>query len=271
MHESIFAYRTGDGMRYLATVSYLGTDFCGFQVQPNVRTVQGVLSEALNALFGSTVSIQGCSRTDSGVHAMGSRVLICTDESAPKIPASRLPLAIAPYLPFDLAITEAILVPDTFHVRHDVYKKQYVYILKNEPVHDPLTYGRAWQFPYTMPENALERMQEAAQYLVGEHDFASFMAAGSPVPHTVRHLYRLTVEREGTEYRFVLEADGFLYNMVRIIVGTLVDVAMGRIEPSYMQTLLTKKQRVLAGETAPPEGLYLAFVTYRDGAFDFKN
>ena len=105
MHESIFAYRTGDGMRYLATVSYLGTDFCGFQVQPNVRTVQGVLSEALNALFGSTVSIQGCSRTDSGVHAMGSRVLICTDESAPKIPASRLPLAIAPYLPFDLAIT----------------------------------------------------------------------------------------------------------------------------------------------------------------------
>lgn len=258
-------------MQYLATISYLGTHFCGFQVQPNVRTVQGVLTEAAAALFGSPCSVQGCSRTDSGVHAIASRVVITTDDSAHRIPPERLPLAIAPYLPYDLAVTEAILVPDTFHVRHDVLKKQYVYILKNEPVHDPLTYGRAWQYPYTMPKNALERMQKAAAYLVGEHDFASFMAAGSPVPHTVRHLYRLSVEQNGREFRFTLEADGFLYNMVRIIVGTLIDVAMGRLAPEDMKSILQKKERVFAGETAPPEGLYLASVTYVDGAFDFKN
>ena len=258
-------------MRYLSTISYLGTHFCGFQVQPNVRTVQGVLTEAVSTLFAAPCSVQGCSRTDSGVHAIASRVVIDTPENAHAIPPQRLPLAIAPYLPYDLALTECILVPESFHVRHDVLKKQYVYILKNQPVIDPLTYGRAWQFPYPMGEDALARMQDAAASLVGEHDFASFMAAGSPVPHTVRHLYRLSVEQNGSEFRFILEADGFLYNMVRIIVGTLVDVAMGRIEPSEMQSILEKKQRVFAGETAPPDGLYLASVTYVDGAFDFKN
>lgn len=258
-------------MRYLATISYLGTGFCGFQIQPNVRTVQGVLTEAASMLFGGPCLVQGCSRTDSGVHAIASRVLIATPEDAPVIPANRLPLAIAPYLPYDLAVTEAVFVPDSFHVRHDVLKKQYVYLLKNEPIHDPLTYGRAWQFPYVMPENALERMQKAATYLVGEKDFASFMAAGSPVPHTVRHLSRLSVEGQGKDIRFTLEADGFLYNMVRIIVGTLIDVGMGRLEPEQMEEILEKKQRVYAGETAPPEGLYLASVTYREGVLDFKN
>lgn len=258
-------------MRYLATVSYLGTDFCGFQIQPNVRTVQGVLTKAASELFGCSCTVQGCSRTDSGVHAIASRVVITTAENAAVIPACRLPLAIAPYLPYDLAITDAIFVPDTFHVRHDVLKKQYVYILRNEPVRNPLYYGRAWQYPYTMPEDALAKMQEAATYLLGEHDFASFMAAGSPVPHTVRNLSRLTVEKKGSEYIFTLEANGFLYNMVRIIVGTLIDVAMGRMEPLYMQTVLAEKKRVFAGETAPPEGLYLASVTYAEGAFDFKN
>ncbi|MBO5788735.1 MAG: tRNA pseudouridine(38-40) synthase TruA [Clostridia bacterium] len=253
-------------MRYLATITYVGTDFCGFQVQPNVRTVQGTLTEACTALFGSPCQVQGCSRTDSGVHAVASRVLIETDETAPAIPPERLALAIAPYLPWDLSLMEAVAVSPTFHIRHDVQKKQYVYLLRNAPVRDPLSMFRMWQFPYTMPDDALERMQKAASLLVGVHDFASFMAAGSPVPHTMRHLMLLEVQKEQGVYRFTLEADGFLYNMVRIIVGTLVDVAMHRLEPEDMVRILEAKDRKEAGETAPPEGLYLEKVIYQKEA-----
>ena len=255
-------------MYYFAIISYLGTHFSGFQVQSNARTVQGELTKAANALFGSPCLIKGCSRTDSGVHAVASCITIETQPDAPAIPADKIPLAIAPYLPYDLAIIEAKVAPPHFHVRHDVIKKRYVYCMENTPIRFPLSAGRVWQYPYPMLPDSLERMQKAAKHFIGKQDFAACMSAGSPVDSTIRTLYTLDVTRKGSKILFTLEADGFLYNMVRIIVGTLVDVGMGRIEPDDIKTILASGERKNAGETAPPEGLYLQSVTYHEHAFD---
>lgn len=257
-------------MQYFVTVSYLGVDFCGFQIQPNARTVQGTLTAAFSRLFGVPCSVSGCSRTDSGVHALASCVSVKPEEGAYAIPPEKIPQAIAPFLPPDLSVKAAAEVPDSFHIRHDVLKKRYVYRLRSAPVRDPFCCGRAWQFPYPFPSDALARMQTAAAFLVGRHDFCAFMSAGSDVPTTVRTLFALEVKKKGDEYLFTLEADGFLYNMVRIIVGTLVDVAMHRIPPDRIEWILLSKKRENAGETAPPEGLYLEKVFYREDAFSAK-
>ena len=250
-------------MQYAATIGYVGTGFCGFQIQPNVRTVQGTLTDAFSRLFGVKCEVSGCSRTDSGVHALAARVSVRPSDGAHRIPPEKIPQAIAPFLPWDLCVKEVFEVPDTFHIRHDVLKKRYVYLLHAAPVRDPFFVGRAWQFPYPFPEGALQRMREAAAALVGRHDFSAFMSSGSDVPTTVRTVYDLSVEKDEKGYRFSVEADGFLYNMVRIIVGTLVDVGMERIKPQQIPGILASKERKNAGETAPPEGLYLEKVWYR--------
>lgn len=249
-------------MKYLLTIRYDGAAFCGFQVQPSVRTVQGTLTQACQALFGCPVDVKGASRTDSGVHALGARVTVSLPDGALPIPADKLHLAIAPHLPRDLSVMKAEAVSDAFHVRYDVKRKQYVYLIHLSSVNDPFWQGRAWQYPYPMPEDAVDRMNLAAEQLVGEQDFSAFMAQGSPVQSTVRHLMRLAVYKEGDMIRIEAEADGFLYNMVRILVGTLVDCAVGRIDPADMGAILRSKKRKRAGETAPPEGLYLHFVEY---------
>lgn len=249
-------------MKYLLTVRYVGTDFCGFQVQPNVRTVQGVLTEACRALFGVPCAISGCSRTDSGVHAMASRVTVVPESGGPQIPPQRLPYAIAPFLPHDLSVTEAVAVDDSFHVRHDVKCKEYRYFLRENQVYDPFWVGRAWQLPLPFPKDALSNMNEVAALLCGTHDFAAFMAQGSPVLSTVRTLHSLAVEKNGDMYCFIAKADGFLYNMVRILVGTLVDVGMHRLSKEEVMEALTSGDRKKAGQTAPPEGLYLYEVIY---------
>lgn len=250
-------------MQYAAIVSYVGTSFCGFQIQPNVRTVQGTLTEAFSRLFGVRCDVSGCSRTDSGVHALASCVSVRPADGAHRIPPEKIPQAIAPFLPWDLCVKQVFAVPDTFHIRHDVLKKRYRYLLHTAPVRDPFSVGRAWQFPYPFPDGALERMREAASALVGRHDFAAFMSSGSDVPSTIRTVYDLSVLKDENGFVFSVEADGFLYNMVRIIVGTLVDVGMGRIVPQQIPAILDSGERKCAGETAPPEGLYLEKVWYR--------
>lgn len=249
-------------MKYLMKLSYIGTDFCGFQYQPNARTVQSALNEAFASLFGVACKVTSCSRTDSGVHAIASSLTVELPDGTTPIPAEKLPLAVARYMPSDVSVYDASIVPDTFHVRHDVVSKEYVYKLHNGKTQDPFLVGRAWFYPKHLGEEALARMREAAQYLIGTHDFATFMAEGSPVATSVRTLFSCTVDRQGEMLIFTVRGDGFLYNMVRIIVGTLVEVGHGRILPENMPAIIASCDRTRAGMTAPPEGLYLNRVLY---------
>ncbi len=249
-------------MKYLMKLRYVGTEFCGSQIQPNVRTVQGVLNTAFEALFGVRCMVTSCSRTDSGVHANAAALTVELPDGTTPIPCDRLPQAVSPHLPEDVSVFDVCTVEETFHVRHDVVGKEYVYLLHNSSVRDPFLRGRAWFYPKAIDDEGLSRMREAAANLLGTHDFASFMAQGSPVATTVRTLQDFRIERDGELLKFYVTADGFLYNMVRILVGTMVEVAAGRIAPEDMGQILEAKDRVGAGMTAPPEGLYLNRVFY---------
>ena len=248
-------------MKYLAKIAYIGTGFCGFQVQPGKRTVMGTLSECLTEMFGQKPIITGCSRTDSGVHALGFCVTI--ESLAATIPPDKLPLASIPYLP--LSIVSAVLVEESFHVRYDVARKTYLYRIYNSRTPHPMEHNRSWFFPYIIGDDDFLRMKSGAQAFLGTHDFSAFMAEGSDVTDTVRTIYSVEVEKEGNVISVRISADGFLYNMVRIIVGTLVEYALRRKGISDISSIILSKQRENAGMTAPPEGLYLESVIYKNG------
>ena len=251
-------------MKYFAKIRYVGTDFCGFQVQPDKRTVQGVLNEATRSLFGTECNVTGCSRTDSGVHANEFCITIKPiDPVAPHIPAEKIPKAIAIYLPSDLSLYEAREVDDDFHPRYDVRSKEYKYIIYNGEVNNPFYHNRSWEMYRKITDEALERMQKAADNFLGTHDFTAFMNTDSDIEDRVRTIYSFTVKRVNDEVEFCVSADGFLYNMVRIMVGTLVSVAFGNFSPEDITLMLESKSRTKAGMTAPPEGLYLNKVIYK--------
>ncbi len=247
-------------MKYFAKIKYLGTDFCGFQVQNNGRTVQGELSAACLSLFGTPAKVTGCSRTDSGVHA-NEFCLTIECESA-TVPADKLPLAIARFLPSDLSLYYAEECSADFHPRYSVKYKEYLYLIKNARVSDPFLVNRAWLYTPEIDDNALARMKAAADHFIGNHDFASFMSEGSDIKDTHRTVKYLEVERDADVIKIRIAADGFLYNMVRIIVGTLCEVAAGRISPDEIPEIIAACDRSRAGVTAPPEGLYLNRVVY---------
>ena len=247
-------------MKYFAKIKYLGTNFHGFQVQPDKRTVQGELCTALALATGAPCKVTGCSRTDAGVHA--NEFCITVDAEGATVPADKLPVAVARFMPTDLSLYYAEEVSDDFHPRYDVVSKEYMYKIKNERVYDPFFYGRAWFLPKPIDEEHIQKMQTAADILVGKHDFSAFMSPGSDVTDTVRNIFYLNVEKDGTDINIRICADGFLYNMVRIIVGTLIEVAYDRLSPSEMADVLKSGDRCNAGMTAPPEGLYLNKVTY---------
>ena len=247
-------------MKYLAKIKYVGTDFHGFQFQPDERTVQGELTGAAESVFGAPVKVTGCSRTDSGVHANGFVITLETDGAAP--PPEKLPLAFARYLPDDVSLYYAERCADDFHPRYDAISKEYVYLIYNDFVADPFLRSRSWFLPRLITDNALERMKLAAKQFIGKKDFYAFMSSGSDVEDTVREVYSLTVTRREKLIEIRISADGFLYNMVRIIVGTLVEVAFGRIEPDSIQRIIDARERSQAGMTAPPDGLYLDSVKY---------
>lgn len=247
-------------MKYFAKIKYLGTDFCGFQVQPEKRTVQGELCNALSLAFGVPCKVTGCSRTDSGVHA--NEFCITVENDGGSIPAEKLPVAVAKYLPNDLSLFWAKVCNDDFHPRYDVVSKEYLYRVINDKIYDPFEYGRAWFVPREVDDKALERMRVAASHIIGTHDFSAFMSEGSDVEDRVRTVFYLTVEKMGNLIEIRISADGFLYNMVRIIVGTLFEVAAGRIDPDAIPSIIESKKRSAAGPTAPPQGLYLNKVVY---------
>ncbi len=254
-------------MKLFLRLRYLGTAYNGYQVQGDQPTVQGELTAACAALFGTRCDVTGCSRTDSGVHANMFCVTVAahgTDCLETSIPLQRIPVALNAHLPADISVYDAEFVDSTFHPRYDVYYKEYVYRIYNSPCRSPFEQDRAWFYPKTISDADLARMQAAADHFCGTHDFTSFMAQGSKVAHAVRTVKYARVSRSGNVIEFYVAADGFLYNMVRIMAGTLVAVAEHKIAPEDISDIIASKDRSLAGMTAPAHGLYLNFVEYHD-------
>ncbi len=247
-------------MKYFAKIKYLGTNFHGFQVQPGERTVQGELCQALAQATGFPCKVTGCSRTDAGVHA--NEFCITVESEGATIPPEKLSVAVSRFMPTDLSLYYAEASNPEFHPRYDVVSKEYLYKIKNERVYDPFYFGRAWFLPKPIDIEHIQKMQKAADFLVGKHDFSAFMSPGSDVTDTVRNVFYLTVDKNKTDIEIRICADGFLYNMVRIIVGTLIEVAYDRLTPEDVLKVLESADRRNAGMTAPPEGLYLNKVTY---------
>ncbi len=252
-------------MKVLLHLSFLGTNYCGYQIQPNGVTVQQRLNEATKALFGYDCDIVGCSRTDSGVHANHFCAAVTRKGEAfldTTIPMDRIPLAIAQFLPEDIAVFRAEAVEDSFHPRYDVRYKEYVYRIWNRPERNPFEGDRTWHYPKMISDGDLERMRLAAASFVGTHDFASYMAADSKIRDSVRTVYEAEVTRRGDVVEFRVSANGFLYHMVRILTGTLIAVAEGKLEPSEIQAVTEARDRCRAGITVPPQGLFLNRVVY---------
>ncbi len=255
-------------MKYLCKIRYVGTHFCGFQVQPGKRTVQGVLTDAVRTVFETDVRVTGCSRTDSGVHADGFCLTLEPADGVLRIPCEKLGVALQPHLPPDLSLYEARLVGDGFHPRYDAISKEYKYLIFHEKVMNPFLKNRVWQAPHSFVPDALSRMNEGLSHLIGTHDFSAFRSEGSPTLSPVRTVHSCAVKQEGSLYTLSVSADGFLYNMVRIITGTAVAIAAGRIMPDDVSRILARGVRSSAGATAPADGLYLSRVIYREEDFN---
>lgn len=251
-------------MKLLLRLKFLGTDFCGWQFQPNARTVQKVLTDAACDLLGADCRITGCSRTDSGVHASDFAATLECEDGVCRIPPERLPSAFAMKLPHDVSVLSAVPVADDFHPRYDILYKEYVYRILLSPVPDPFLHGRVWHYPKRLLPDAIERMNACAAELLGRQDFASFMATGSKIKDTVRCVKYCAVRREGDLLTLTIAADGFLYNMVRIIAGTLLLAGAGKLDPAEMRGIIAAKNRAAAGATAPPEGLCLSKAVYNE-------
>lgn len=253
-------------MKILLHISFLGTNYSGYQVQKNALTVQQVLCEAAERVFGVKCDITGCSRTDSGVHAnhFCATVSECgKDGISTTIPISKIPTVFGSVLPNDVSVFFAEEVQDSFHARYDVLYKEYVYKIYDRPYQNPFFADRSWHYPRGLDDETVSKMNIAAGYFVGTHDFASYMSSGSDIKDTVRTVKAASVCREGDFVIFKVSADGFLYNMVRIFVGTLMLVAEGKILPEEIKDVTAACDRKLAGMTAPAHALYLNKVVYK--------
>ncbi len=242
--------------KLLLTIRYDGTRFHGWQVQPNGITVQETLQDAIEKITGIRSDLTGCSRTDAGVHA---RRFYCTTAVPTKMTAQQLCKSLNAVLPDDVAVQDARLVSEDFHPRYSARGKRYVYRIWNGTARDP--FERAYALHVRMPLDE-KRMNETAALLVGTHDFSAFCSAGGSVQDKVRTVRRSEVSRQGDMVIYTVEADGFLYNMVRIFVGTLLDVHGGRLTNEDVRRALTTGDRQAAGATAPPQGLFLDEVWY---------
>jgi len=241
---------------FLLTLRFDGAPFCGWQTQPNGPTVQAALEHAILRATGESLRVTGCSRTDTGVHA---RQFVCNFRGETKIPCEQLPAALNFYLPEQIAVLGCREAAPDFHARYDCAAKTYRYHIHNSRVRDPFLLRRALLEPLPLDEAMLAR--EAAAFL-GTHDFAGFCAAGGSAKTSVRTISRFDVQRDGEEVFFFVRADGFLYNMVRIMIGTLLEIAKGRLPQGSIPKILTARDRTRAGATAPAEGLMLWEVEY---------
>jgi len=253
-------------MKLLLKLGFVGNSFCGWQVQPGKRTVQGELCAAAKSVYGCECAVTGCSRTDSGVHANAfAATLAPKGEIYGDIPPEKVPVALNRALPPDVAVFSAVPVPQNFHARYNVSSKEYIYKIWNRSERNPFYEGLAWHIGKAFDENALARMNLAASLVCGEQDFTSFMAKGSKITDPVRNVLSCAVTREGDMVELRIEANGFLYNMVRIITGTIAEVGQNKREAGEIPEIIKAKDRARAGITAPACGLYLNRVTYPEG------
>ena len=243
-------------MRILLTIAYDGTDFCGYQVQPNGRSVEQVLNDAIFSLTGEKVKSVASGRTDSGVHAFGQMVHFDTQST---IPAKNFALALNPLLPKDVKVLKSQKVNGDFNARYSAKQKTYKYSFCVSQVENPL-YSRYKSFIKQSPD--IERMKKCAKIIEGTHDFKCFMASGSSVKDTVRTVYSVKVTKKGSFIDITVTGNGFLYNMVRIIAGTLLAVGEGRLSFNDLQKMLETGVRPVQAKTAEAKGLALVKVKY---------
>lgn len=237
-------------------IEYDGTDYHGWQYQPNARTIQGVMEEETGRIVSEKVTLIASGRTDAGVHAFNQVAFFKTESS---VSCEALQRGLNALLPHDIAVKEVSDVGDDFHSRFSATGKVYIYQILNRPYPSALLNRFSW-FIRTPLDIGL--MNEAAAHLIGEHDFSSFRASSCGAPHPVKTVRAAWFRKEGDLVIFEIEASGFLHHMVRNIVGTLVDVGAKRITTGYFKELLYSKDRKLAGATAPPHGLFLKEVKY---------
>lgn len=237
--------------RILLTVAYDGTNYHGWQIQPNGVTIEEKLNQAILELTGEVVQVSGSSRTDAGVHALCNMAVFDTES---RIEAHKFAGALNARLPEDIRVMESKEVDVDFHPRFVDTHKTYEYRIYRGRIQSPI--GRNYAHHVYVPLD-VAKMQQASNVLLGEHDFKSFCSAGAQVKSTVRTLYEASFREEGDDLVFTITGNGFLFNMVRIIVGTLIEVGMGRISPTEMVSILEACDREAAGPTAPAKGLML--------------
>ncbi len=237
--------------RVRLVVAYDGTNYHGWQIQKNGITIESELNRCLSALLNEPVEVIGASRTDSGVHAMGNIAVFDTESP---MPADKISYALNHYLPEDIRIQRSEEVPADWHPRHCESRKTYEYRIYRAQF--PMPVKRFYSL-FTYHRLDVEKMRAAAAYMVGEHDFKSFCQVGAQVESTVRTLYSAEVEEQGPDLVIRVCGNGFLYNMVRIIAGTLLEVGQGRRQPEDIPGILEAKDRTAAGPTAPAHGLML--------------
>lgn len=243
-------------MRILIRIAYDGSKYYGWQRQNDFVSVQQKVEEALSALLKQNINIRGSSRTDTGVHAMAQGAVFEADTT---IPMDKLPYALNSFLPKDIVVWQAREVSDEFHPQYSVLDKTYEYKIQNAVFRNPMLYNYTDFVRYNLD---IDKMQKACEYFIGEHDFNAFCASGAQSKTTVRTIYSLSVDKQNDIISIKVRGNGFLYNMVRIIVGTLVEVGRGKIQPNEISDIILSCDRAKAGKTMAPNGLTLMEVNY---------
>ena len=237
-------------------VAYEGVNYHGWQLQPNALTVEGVLNRDLSALLKEEITVIGASRTDAGVHSLGN---VAVFDTKTRMPAEKISYALNQHLPDDIVVQDSCEVAADFHPRHCNSRKTYEYRIWNAMF--PLPTLRRQTYFYHRPLD-VQRMQQAADHLVGVHDFKSFCSVNTQVEDTTRELFQAKVTQEGALIRIRVTGSGFLYNMVRILAGTLIQVGNGQLAPEAIPDILKAKDRTAAGPTAPAHGLTMIGIEY---------
>ena len=240
------------------TLMYDGSHFHGWQMQENAATVQGHLTKALERILGHKVTIYGCSRTDCGVHA---NTFCCNFRTEKETPCEKIKVGVNALIPDSIAVLSAEEKAEEFNARFDCKGKEYIYKVWNSRVRNPFLTDKALHYPIPIDEKLLDKECKA---FIGYHDFSAFCASGTEVQDKRRNIFDFSVKREGDLVIFTVKGDGFLYNMVRIMVGTLLDINNGKIPENTLAEIIESKDRVRAGITAKPSGLYLNKVFYEE-------
>lgn len=241
---------------YRITIAYDGSRYLGWQRQKKGDSVQAKIEACLSSLTGESVEIVGSGRTDAGVHALAQ---VANFHCKAVLQPQAIVEHCGKQLPLDIVVTDAAAAGLRFHARYNAKRKSYLYRICNAPQHDVFLRKYAWHVPAPLD---LERMRQAARHLVGKRDFRSFTNLKAEEKTTVRHMFAVDITRTGALMEIVMDADGFLYNMARIIVGTLVDAGLGKLAPETFPELLAARSRAASGPIAPPHGLFLQKVVY---------